>query len=73
MTILKKSTFSILNNLHAVLNLSRLMTNVYGSANIIKELIKVSSPSFSAAKHNAKLTEISTFSFVLNAPQVVLN
>ena len=72
MNILKKSTFSILNNLHAVLNLSRLMTNVYGSANIIKELIKVSSPSFSASKHNAKL-KISTFSFVLNAPQVVLN
>ena len=73
MNILKKSTFSILNNLHAVLNLSRLMTNVYCLANIIKELIKVSSPSFSAAsKHNAKL-KISTFSFVLNAPQVVLN
>ena len=28
----RKSTFSILNNLYAVLNLSRLMTNVHGSA-----------------------------------------
>ena len=48
------------------------MTDVYGLANIIKELIKVSSPSFSASKHNAKL-KFSTFSFVLNALQVVLN
>ena len=40
MNIFKKSTFSIINNLYAVLNLSRLMTIVYGSANINKKLIK---------------------------------
>ena len=38
--IFKKNQLSILNNLYAVLNFSRLMTNVYGSANINKERIK---------------------------------
>ena len=38
--ILKKNQLSTLNNLYAVLNFSRLMTNVYGSANINKKPIK---------------------------------
>ena len=71
--ILKKYQLSIFNNLYALLNFSRLMTiDVYGSANINKELIKYHHVHFSDSKHNAKL-KMSTFSFVLNSLQAVLN
>ena len=45
------------------------MTNAYGSANINKELIKYHHVH---SKHNAKL-KMSTFLFVLNSLQAVLN
>ena len=49
------------------------MTNVYGSANISKELIKYHHIHFLILKHNAKL-KMSTFSFVrTNSLQAVLN